>query len=104
MMLDIYIYIYGGIVVWVERWMNDNNVIELWLLAFEYESCDNGYYEYLKKVSLGYVALALVYLFALRVCGFTGSVLKGKSMVCGSSTRVFVCLAGMWLYVRCCKR
>jgi len=42
-----------------------------------------------------------VYLFALRVCGFTGGVVKGKSRVCGSSTRVFVCLAGMWLYGRC---
>jgi hypothetical protein len=50
------------------------------------------------KVSLGYVALALV-LFALRVCGFTGGV-KGKSRVCGSSTCV-VCPAGMWLYGRC---
>jgi hypothetical protein len=53
------------------------------------------------KVSLGYVALALVYLFALRVCGFTGDV-RGKSRVCGSSTRVFVCPTGMWLYERCC--
>jgi len=50
------------------------------------------------KGSLGYVALALVYLFALRVCGFTGSVVKGKFRVCGSSTCVFVCPAGMWLY------
>jgi hypothetical protein len=77
------------------------------------------------------VALALAYLFALRVCGFTGGVVKGKSRVCGSSTRVFVCPAvcgftggdvkdksrvcgsstrvfvcpaGMWLYWRCCKR
>jgi hypothetical protein len=47
------------------------------------------------------VALALVYLFALRVCGFTGGVVKGKSRVCGSSTRVFVCLASMWLYGQC---
>jgi hypothetical protein len=47
MMLDIYIYIYGGIVVWVERWMIENNVIELCLLALEYESCDNDCYEYL---------------------------------------------------------
>jgi len=38
-MLDIYIY--GSIVVWVKRWMNENNVIELWLLALEHESCDN---------------------------------------------------------------
>jgi hypothetical protein len=42
-----WIYIYGGIVVWVERWMNENNVIELWLLALEHESCDNDCYEYL---------------------------------------------------------
>jgi hypothetical protein len=42
-----------------------------------------------------------MYLFAQRVCGFTGGVVKGKSRVCGSSTRVFVCLAGMWLYGRC---
>jgi len=42
--------------------------------------------EVLYKVSQGYVALALVYLFALRVCGFTSSVVQGKSMVCGSST------------------
>jgi hypothetical protein len=47
------------------------------------------------KVSLGYVVLALAYLFALRVCGFTGGV-KGKSRVCGSSTCVFVCPADMW--------
>jgi NADH:ubiquinone oxidoreductase subunit 6 (subunit J) len=26
------------------------------------------------------VALALVYLFALQVCGFTGGVVKGKSI------------------------
>jgi hypothetical protein len=45
-----------------------------------------------------------VYLFALRVCGFTGGVVKGKSRVSGSSTRVFVFPAGMWLYRRCCKR
>jgi hypothetical protein len=34
-------------VVCVERKMNENNVIELWLLALEYESCDNDCYEYL---------------------------------------------------------
>jgi len=45
-----------------------------------------------------------VYLFVLRVCGFTGGVVKGKSRVCGFSNRVFVCPAGMWLYGRCCKR
>jgi len=33
--------------------------------------------------------------FALRVCGFTGGVVQGKSKVCGSSTRVFVCPVGM---------
>jgi hypothetical protein len=60
--------------------------------------------EVLYKVSQGYVALALVYLFALRVCGFTRSVVKGKSKVCGSSTRVFVCPVGMWLYGWCCTR
>jgi hypothetical protein len=38
------------------------------------------------------VALALVYLFALRVCGFTGSVVKGKSRVCGSNTCVLCAL------------
>jgi hypothetical protein len=48
-------------VVCVERKMNENNVIELWLLALEYEFCDNGCYEYfVYRVSLGYVALALV--------------------------------------------
>jgi hypothetical protein len=31
MMLDIYIYIY--IVVWVERWMIESNVIELWFVG-----------------------------------------------------------------------
>jgi hypothetical protein len=50
------------------------------------------------------VALVFVYLFALRVYGFTGGVVKGKSRVCGSNTRVFVYLAGMWLYGRCYKR
>jgi hypothetical protein len=38
------------------------------------------------------VAPALVYLFALWVYGFTGGVVKGKSRVCGSSTRVFIAL------------
>lgn len=33
--------------VWVERLMNENNVIELWFLAFEYESCVDDYYGYL---------------------------------------------------------
>jgi hypothetical protein len=42
-----------------------------------------------------YVALALVYLFALQVRGFTGSVVQGKSRVCGSSTHEFICPAGM---------
>jgi hypothetical protein len=47
--------------VYVERWMIENNVIELWLLALEYKFCDNDCYEYfVYKVSLGYVALALV--------------------------------------------
>jgi hypothetical protein len=53
------------------------------------------------KVTLRYVALALVYLFALRVCGFTGGVVKGKFRVCGSNTCVFVCSADMWLYEQC---
>jgi hypothetical protein len=35
------------------------------------------------------VALALVHLFALRVCDFTGGV-KGKSRVCGSNTCVLL--------------
>jgi hypothetical protein len=38
------------------------------------------------------VALALVYLFALRVCGFTGGVVKGESRVCRSSTCVLCAL------------
>jgi hypothetical protein len=42
-----------------------------------------------------------VYLFALGVCGFTSGVVKGKSRVSGSSTRVFVCPVGMWLYEQC---
>jgi len=47
------------------------------------------------------MALALVYLFALRVCGFTGGVIRGKFRLCGSSNCVFDCLVGMWLYGRC---
>jgi hypothetical protein len=42
-----------------------------------------------------------VYLFALRVCGFIGGVVKGKSRVCGSRACVFVCPTGMWLYGQC---
>lgn len=38
------------------------------------------------------MALALVYLFALGVCGFTDGVVKGKSMVCDSSTYELVAL------------
>jgi hypothetical protein len=33
-----------------------------------------------------------VYLFALRVCSFTGSVVKGKPKVCSSSTCVLFAL------------
>jgi hypothetical protein len=40
------------------------------------------------------MALALVYLFALRVCGFTGGVVQDKSRVCGSSTCV---LCALWV-------
>jgi hypothetical protein len=40
-------------------------------------------------------------LFALRVCGFTGGVVKGKSRISGSSTCVFVCLVSIWLYGLC---
>jgi hypothetical protein len=36
------------------------------------------------------VALTLVYLFVLRVCGFTGGVIRGKSRVCGSSTCILL--------------
>jgi hypothetical protein len=43
------------------------------------------------KVSLGYVALALMYLIALWICGFTGSV-KGKPRVCGFNTCVLFAL------------
>jgi len=39
-----------------------------------------------------HVALALVYLFALQVCGFTGGVVQGKSRVCGSSICVLCAL------------
>jgi hypothetical protein len=76
------------------------------LTALEYESCDNDCYECLVyKVSLGYVALALMYyFFAFRVCGFMGSVIQGKSRVCDSSTHVFVCSVGMWLYGWCYTR
>jgi hypothetical protein len=34
-------------VVWVEKRMNENNMIELWSLAFEHESRDNDCHEYL---------------------------------------------------------
>jgi hypothetical protein len=84
--------------------MNENNVIELWIVGIEYVMVMVVYDYLVYNVSLGYVALAVVYLFALRVCGFTGGVVKGKSRVCGSSSRVFVCPTGMWLYGRCCKR
>jgi hypothetical protein len=47
------------------------------------------------EVSLGYVALALVYFFALRICGFTGGVVQGKPRICGSSTGELVFLGSM---------
>jgi len=88
-------------VVCVGRKMNENNVIELWIVGIECVMVMVVYEYLVYNVSLGYVALALVYLFALRVCDFTGGVIRGKSRVCGSSTCVFDCHAGMWLYGRC---
>jgi nucleoside permease NupC len=60
-------------VVCVGRKMNENNVIELWIVGIEYVviMVVNEYLVY--KVSLGYVVLALVY----------------------------CCPTGMWLYGRC---
>jgi hypothetical protein len=78
----------GGIVVCVERRMIENNVIELWLLVFEYESCDNDCYEYLVyKVSLELLPLALVCYMPCRYVALRA--------VC------VVCPVGMWLYGRC---
>jgi hypothetical protein len=60
-------------VVCVGRKMNENNVIELWIVGIEYVviMVVNEYLVY--RVSLGYVVLGLVY----------------------------CCPAGMWLYWRC---
>jgi hypothetical protein len=59
-------------VVCVERKMNENNAIELWIVGIEY------------------VVIMVVYEYFV----------KGKSRVCVYSTCV-VCPAGMWLYGRC---
>jgi hypothetical protein len=53
--------------------MNKNNVIELWIVGIEYVVIMVVYKYLVYKVSLGYVALALVYW----------------------------CPTGMWLYRRC---
>lgn len=64
-------------VVCVGKKINENNVIELWIVGIDVMV--TVVYDYLVyNVSLGYVALALVYLVALRVCGFAGGVVKGK--------------------------
>jgi hypothetical protein len=42
--------------------------------------------------------MSLVIMIVMSTC------IQGKSRACGSSTRVFVCPAGMWLYGQCCKR
>jgi hypothetical protein len=47
------------------------------------------------EVSLGYVALALMYFFTLQVCDFTGGVVQGKPRVYGSSTGELVFLGSM---------
>jgi hypothetical protein len=60
-------------VVCVERKMNENNVIELWIMGIEYVVIMVVYEYLVYKVSLGYVALALVY----------------------------CCPADMWLYGQC---
>jgi hypothetical protein len=53
--------------------MNENNVIELWIVGIESVVIVEVYEYLVYKVSLGYVALALVY----------------------------CCPAGMWLYGQC---
>jgi hypothetical protein len=44
-----------------ERKMNENNVIELWIVGIEYVVIMVVYEYLVYKVSLGYVALTLVY-------------------------------------------
>jgi len=65
-------------VVCVGRKMNENNVIELWIVGIEYVMVMVVYDYLVYNVSLGYVALGLVYLVALWVCGFAGGVVKCK--------------------------
>jgi hypothetical protein len=87
-------------VVCVGRKMNENNVIELWIVRIEYLVI-MAVYEYLVyKVSLGYVALALVYVCPVGYVALW-AVLK-VSLGYVALALVYVCPAGMWLYGRCC--
>jgi hypothetical protein len=68
--------------------MIENNVIELWLLVFKYESCDKDCYEYLVyKVSLELLLLTLVCYMPYRYVALRA--------VC------IVCPVAIWLYRRC---
>jgi hypothetical protein len=60
-------------VVCVGRKMNENNVIELWIMGIEYVVIMAVYDYLVYKISLRYVGLALMY----------------------------CCPTGMWLYRRC---
>jgi hypothetical protein len=105
--------------------MNENNVIELWIVGSEYVMIMVVYEYLVYKVSLGYVALAPVRCLPCRYVALRGGV-KGKSRVRGYSTcvllpcgyvalramlkvslgyvalaLVYCCPAGMWLCGRC---
>jgi len=66
--------------------MNENNVIELWIMGIEYVVIMVVYEYLVYKVSLRYVALRAVLKVSL------GYVIL---------TLVYCCPVGMWLYGRC---
>jgi hypothetical protein len=86
-------------VVCVGRKMDENNVIELWIVGIEYVVIMVVYEYLVYKVSLGYVALTLV---CCVHCGYVASraVLK-VSLGYVALALVYCCPAGMWLHGRC---
>jgi hypothetical protein len=87
----------------VGRKMNENNVIELWIVGIEYVMIMVVYEYLLYKVSLGYVSLALVCCFP---CGYVAlrAVLKVSLGYVVLALVYFFCPASMWHYGLCCER
>jgi len=73
-------------VVCIERKMNENNVIELWIMGIEYVVIMVVYEYLVYKVSLRYLAFLVVLKVSL---GYVALAL------------VYWCPAGMWIYGRC---